>query len=173
MGHWVTLDDDQHVYISDRGKVLATRGAISSASGGKERGKELEARSKAAISKVTTKTTRAIEHAKAAGSKTLADAKKSGREELIRGPAGFESRSQVAARLKRIGFKRAAIDEYMKSPPKKSTDRIIGGMLGGLRAGKARLAATDRVKQAQAKAAKDMAQANEFRRTQFGPVKRG
>jgi len=33
MDHWVTLDDDQHVYISDGGKVLATRGAISSAEG--------------------------------------------------------------------------------------------------------------------------------------------
>jgi hypothetical protein len=39
---WVTLDDDQHVYISDSGKVLATHDAIS-------------------------RTTRAIEHAKAAG----------------------------------------------------------------------------------------------------------
>ncbi len=29
MGHWVTLDDEQHVYISDDGKVLATRSAIS------------------------------------------------------------------------------------------------------------------------------------------------
>ena len=36
MGHWVTLDDDQHVYISDGGKVLATRGAISAAAKGKE-----------------------------------------------------------------------------------------------------------------------------------------
>lgn len=31
MGHWVTLDNDQHVYISDSGKVLATHGEISSA----------------------------------------------------------------------------------------------------------------------------------------------
>src|SRR5208283_4963618 len=52
MGHWVTLDDDQHVYISDGGKVLATRGKISSAGGGKERGKALAARSKAAIGRV-------------------------------------------------------------------------------------------------------------------------
>jgi len=67
MGHWVTLDDDQHVYISDSGKVLATRGAISSSGGGKDRGKVMAARSKAAIGKATAKTTRAIEHAKAAG----------------------------------------------------------------------------------------------------------
>jgi len=54
MGHWVTLPDtDQHVFISDGGKVLATRGAISSAGGGKERGKALAARSKAAIGKAT------------------------------------------------------------------------------------------------------------------------
>jgi hypothetical protein len=53
MGHWVTLDDDQHVYISDGGKVLATRSAISSAGGGKQRGKALAARSKAAIGKAT------------------------------------------------------------------------------------------------------------------------
>ena len=52
MGHWVTLDDDQHVYISDGGKVLATRSKISSAGGGKERGKSLAARSKAAIGRV-------------------------------------------------------------------------------------------------------------------------
>jgi hypothetical protein len=51
MGHWVTLDDDQHVYISDGGKVLATRSAISKAGGAKERGKALAARSKAAIGK--------------------------------------------------------------------------------------------------------------------------
>ncbi len=50
---WVTLDDDQHVYISDGGKVLATRGAISSAGGGKERGRALAARSKAAVGKAT------------------------------------------------------------------------------------------------------------------------
>jgi hypothetical protein len=83
MGHWVTLDDDQHVYISDGGKVLAKRSAISSAGGGKDRGKSLIAKSKAAIGKITGKqtkttgpstgdvrpevTTRAIEHAKAAG----------------------------------------------------------------------------------------------------------
>ena len=51
MGHWVTLDDDQHVYISDGGKVLATRSKISSAGGAKERGKALAARSKAAITR--------------------------------------------------------------------------------------------------------------------------
>ncbi len=67
MGHWVTLDDDQHVYISDSGKVLATRGAISSAAGGKERGKALAERSKAAVGKATGRTARAIEHARAAG----------------------------------------------------------------------------------------------------------
>jgi len=67
MGHWVTLDDDQHVYISSGGKVLATRGAISSGGGGKERGKALAARSKAAIGRASSKATRAIEHAKAAG----------------------------------------------------------------------------------------------------------
>ncbi len=67
MGHWVTLDDDQHVYISDGGKVLATRGKISSAGGGKERGRALAARSKAAVGKAMSRTTRAIEHAKAAG----------------------------------------------------------------------------------------------------------
>src|SRR5271166_6882660 len=39
MGHWVTLDDDQHVYISDGGKVLATRGAISRGAPSKSRGK--------------------------------------------------------------------------------------------------------------------------------------
>jgi len=66
MGRWVTLEDDQHVYISDGGKVLATRGAISSAGGGKERGRALAARSKAAMGKATDRTTRAIEHAQAA-----------------------------------------------------------------------------------------------------------
>lgn len=55
MGHWVTLDDDQHVYISDGGKVLATRSKISSAGGGKERGKALAARSKAAIGKAMSR----------------------------------------------------------------------------------------------------------------------
>ncbi len=67
MGHWVTLDDDQHVYIGSGGKVLATRGAISSGGGGKDRGNALAARSKAAIGRASSKTTRAIEHAKAAG----------------------------------------------------------------------------------------------------------
>jgi len=67
MGHWVTLDDDQHVYISDGGKVLATRGQISSASGGKERGRALAQRSRAAVGKATGRTARAVEHARAAG----------------------------------------------------------------------------------------------------------
>lgn len=48
---WVTLDDGQHVFIGAGGKVLATRGKISSAGGAKERGKALAARSKAAIAK--------------------------------------------------------------------------------------------------------------------------
>jgi hypothetical protein len=61
MGHWVTISE------SDGGKVLATRGAIGSAGGGKERGKALAAKSKAAIGKAAAKSTRAIEHAKAAG----------------------------------------------------------------------------------------------------------
>ncbi len=39
MGHWVTLDDDQHVYISDGGKVLASRSAISRGAPAKSRGK--------------------------------------------------------------------------------------------------------------------------------------
>ena len=56
---WVTLDDGQHVFIGAGGKVLALRGAISSAGGAKERGKSLAARSKAAIGKA-----RAIQHAK-------------------------------------------------------------------------------------------------------------
>ena len=48
---WVTLDDGQHVLIGPGGKVLASRVAISSAAGGKERGRALAARSKAAIGK--------------------------------------------------------------------------------------------------------------------------
>ncbi len=63
---WVTLDDGQHVYIGSGGKVLATRGAISSVSGGGERGRALAERSKAAIGKATGRTQRAIEHAKTA-----------------------------------------------------------------------------------------------------------
>jgi hypothetical protein len=51
MGRWVTLQDDQKVFISDGGKVLATRSKISSAGGAKERGKSLAARSKAAITR--------------------------------------------------------------------------------------------------------------------------
>ncbi len=55
---WVTLDDGQHVYISSGGKVLATRGAISSGpGGGKERGKALAARSKAAMNAAINRTT--------------------------------------------------------------------------------------------------------------------
>jgi len=56
MGHWVTLDDDQHVYISDGGKVLATRGKISSAGRGKERGKALRTRSKIAVEAAINRT---------------------------------------------------------------------------------------------------------------------
>ncbi len=52
---WVTLEDGQHVLIGSSGRVLATRAQISSASGGKERGKALAARSKAAIDKATGK----------------------------------------------------------------------------------------------------------------------
>ncbi len=53
---WVTLDDGQHVYIGSSGRVLATRAPISSGpGGGKERGKALAARSKAAIGKATGK----------------------------------------------------------------------------------------------------------------------
>jgi len=64
---WITLDDGQHVFIGSGGKVLATRGQISSAGGGKERGKALAARSKAAMGKATGRTARAVEHARAAG----------------------------------------------------------------------------------------------------------
>ncbi len=46
---WVTLDDGQRVFIGPGGRVLATRSQISSASGGKERGKTLAGSSKAAI----------------------------------------------------------------------------------------------------------------------------
>ncbi len=55
MGHWVTLDDGQKVFIGSGGRVLATRGAISSAAGGKERGKALAQRSQAAIGKALGK----------------------------------------------------------------------------------------------------------------------
>lgn len=55
MGRWVTLQDDQKVFISAGGKVLASRSAISKAGGAKERGKALAARSKAAIGKATGK----------------------------------------------------------------------------------------------------------------------
>ncbi len=72
MGHWVTLDDDQHVYISDGGKVLATRGAISSAAGGKERGRALAGRSKAAVD-------RAVAKARAGKSNTKPGLKATGR----------------------------------------------------------------------------------------------
>jgi len=48
---WITLDDGQHVFIGSGGKVLATRGQISSAAGGKERGRALAARSRAAVGK--------------------------------------------------------------------------------------------------------------------------
>jgi hypothetical protein len=56
MGHWITVgDDDQHVYVTDSGKIAATRSAISSAGGAKERGKALAARSKAAIGKAMSR----------------------------------------------------------------------------------------------------------------------
>ena len=51
MGHWVTTEDDRHIFISDGGKVCAMRSQISRASGGTERGKALAARSKAAMTK--------------------------------------------------------------------------------------------------------------------------
>ena len=51
MGRWVTLQDDQKVFISAGGKVLASRSAISKAGGAKERGKSLAARSKTAITR--------------------------------------------------------------------------------------------------------------------------
>jgi hypothetical protein len=47
---WITLDDGRHVLIAG-GKVYATRAAISSVSGGKERGRALAARSKIAIAR--------------------------------------------------------------------------------------------------------------------------
>ncbi len=63
---WVTLDDGQKVLIAG-GKVYATRAAISSVSGGGERGRALATRSKTAIGGVSARTARAIEHARAAG----------------------------------------------------------------------------------------------------------
>ncbi len=59
MGHWVTLDDGQKVFIGSGGRVLATRGAISSAAGGKERGKALAERSRAAVARGLTKARKA------------------------------------------------------------------------------------------------------------------
>ncbi len=52
---WVTLDDGQHVLIGSSGKVAATRAQISSASGGKERGKALAGRSKGAVARAVAK----------------------------------------------------------------------------------------------------------------------
>jgi len=85
MGHWVTTDEGNHVYISNGGKVLATRGAISSAAGGKERGLAMAQRSKAAVGKATGRTAKApgrgtaeraakaaeIHHQRAAAAKVL------------------------------------------------------------------------------------------------------
>lgn len=70
MGHWITDEDGQHLYISDRGEVLATHAAISKASGGTERGKALAARSKAAILK---KKAGGAAKPKPAGSGSIAD----------------------------------------------------------------------------------------------------
>jgi len=46
---WITLDDGQHVFIGSGGKVLATRSTISSAAGGKERGRALAAKDRTGI----------------------------------------------------------------------------------------------------------------------------
>ncbi len=199
MGHWVTLDDDQHVYISDGGKVLATRGAISSAAGGKERGRALAGRSKAAIGKALGKakkreasytvkakqpidkegryypggttaverdamkraaalreqraaqqspaTARAIEHARAAAAerpKTIADAKQTGREELIHGLHNWEPKTRTMQRFKDMGRKRKVAEEYIRDRLAEPTNRIVGGMLGGQRAGQAKINAAGR-----------------------------
>jgi len=49
---WVTLEDGQHILIGPGGKTLATRAQISAhAGGGKERGKALAGRSKAAVAR--------------------------------------------------------------------------------------------------------------------------
>ncbi len=96
---WVTLDDGQHVYIGSSGRVLATRSQISSGpGGGKERGKALAARSKAAIGRATAQqspaTTRAIEHARAAGP-TLREQAAASRARGITDP---EQRHRIAQR---------------------------------------------------------------------------
>ncbi len=52
---WVTLEDGQHVLIGPGGKTLATRAQISSASGGKERGKALAGKSKGAVARAVAK----------------------------------------------------------------------------------------------------------------------
>jgi len=108
MGHWVTLDDDQHVYISGGGKVLATRGAISSGAGGKDRGKALAARSKAAIGKATGKSRPSL--------REQADAHRSGK--------GTRAERAAALHTKAFAAQKAA-EARMKPGPdfQKSIDR--------------------------------------------------
>jgi len=244
---WVTLDDGQKVYIGSGGKVLATRGAISSAAGGKERGRALAGRSKAAVGNMKVKgaarragrpanlisaqiakqererkpekgwtlyeqraeaakqlqearqrgsrgleasektghmmtrtvvattsgkrlgdaklqarfkqlgnahdraqqspaTTRAIEHARAAAGrpKTIADAKQTGREELIHGLHNWEPKTRTMQRFKDMGRKRKVAEEYIRDRLAEPTNRIVGGMLGGQRAGQAKVNAAGR-----------------------------
>ncbi|HMF38299.1 MAG TPA: hypothetical protein VKF17_16770 [Isosphaeraceae bacterium] len=69
MGRWVTLESDQRVYISDGGKVLATRGAISATAGGRERMGAMRAKAGGATQRALAKAReagkqRASEHAK-------------------------------------------------------------------------------------------------------------
>ncbi len=71
---WVTLDDGQRVFIGPGGKVAATRAQISSASGAKERGKALAAKSKGAVA-------RAVAKARAGKSKSSVKAKGRGTPE--------------------------------------------------------------------------------------------
>ncbi len=108
---WVTLDDGQHVLIAG-GQVYATRGQISSASGGKERGRALAARSKAAVGRAVGKskspairpllttqspaTARAIEHARAAGPSLREQADKARANTTARAKATGDS---IAERL--------------------------------------------------------------------------
>ncbi len=196
---WVTLDDGQKVFIGSGGRVLATRGAISSAAGGKERGKALAQRSQAAIGKALGKakkreasytvkakqpidkegryspggttaverdamkraaalreqraaqqspaTARAIEHARAAAAerpKTIADAKQTGREELIHGLHNWEPKTRTMQRFKDMGRKRKVAEEYIRDRLAEPTNRIVGGMLGGQRAGQAKINAAGR-----------------------------
>jgi hypothetical protein len=52
MGHWVTLPEtDQHVYISDGGKVLASRSAISATAAGRERVGKMRAKAAGVVRK--------------------------------------------------------------------------------------------------------------------------